>query len=276
MTVSQISVITGHPMSSVSSVIKRFNLTTYRREYINPINHSFFDTIDTEYKAYFLGFLIADGTISNDKGSIGRIGFLIQEEDRYILDTLKDCINSTNSVYIRKNLQGAKCRKPQASLRWTSKHMLNTLMNEYNILPNKTMNINFIFPIEKIPRSLLGAFVRGFIDGDGSFESHLSTFTPSIIGTSIQWIKQLGDIVSKETGLTYTIYTIKGKTCTHYTLRWSANRDNKFNKISKLYNFLYKDASIYLKRKLNKIEAYLEYRAKQLGVTSPVSVTHRD
>lgn len=276
MTVSQISVITGHPMSSVSSVIKRFNLTTYRREYINPINHSFFDMIDTEYKAYFLGFLIADGTISNDKGSIGRMGFLIQEEDRYILDTLKDCINSTNSVYIRKNLQGAKCRKSQASLRWTSKHMLNTLMNEYNILPNKTMNINFIFPIEKIPRSLLGAFVRGFIDGDGSFESHLSIFTPSIIGTSIQWIKQLGDIVSKETGLTYTIYTIKGKTCTHYTLRWSANRDNKFNKISKLYNFLYKDASIYLKRKLNKIEAYLEYRAKQLGVTSPVSVTHRD
>lgn len=275
-TISQISRLTNHPMSSVSSVIKRFAVTNYEKAYINSVYHEFFDRIDTEHKAYFLGFLIADGTLSNNKRANGRIGFLVQEGDKYVLEVLKKDISSTNSIYIRCNLQGAKCRKPQASFRWTSQHMLNTLITEYNIVPNKTLNTNFTFPLNKIPTVFLGAFVRGFIDGDGSFESHLGAFTPSIVGTSVNWLKQIGDIVTEITGLTYTIYTAQGKTCTYYTLRWSANRDAKFNKVLKLYDFLYKDATIYLKRKLEKIEAYLEYRAKQLGVTSPVSVTHRD
>lgn len=195
-------------MSSISSVIKRFAIANYRKAYINSVYHNFFDKINTEHKAYFLGFLIADGFLSNSKRDSGRIGFLVQEDDKYILEVLKKDINSTNLIYIRHNLQGAKCRKPQASFRWISKHMLNTLITEYNIVPNKTLNINFTFPLDKIPKEFQGAFIRGFIDGDGSFESHLGTFTPSIIGTSIDWLKQIGDIIIEITGLTYTIYTV--------------------------------------------------------------------
>lgn len=263
-------------MSSISSVIKRYNIKNYKRAFYNTVDHYYFDNIDTEYKAYFLGLLIADGTLSYNNHSKGRIGFLIQDSDKYLLEVLKKEINSNNIIYIRYNSKGAICRKPQASFRWTSKHMAETLINSYNITPNKTMNFNFTFPLDKIPNDLQGAFIRGFIDGDGSFESKKFIFNPSIIGTSKKWVEQVGKLVSANTGLDYKIYTIQGKTCSYYTLRWSASRTDKFNKITKLYNFLYKDATIYMKRKLSKIVSYLEYRAKQLGVTSPVSVTHRD
>lgn len=62
--------------------------------------------------------------------------------------------------------------------------MANTLINKYKIIPNKTEDINFEFDFSLIPEKFYGAFLRGFIDGDGSFEQHDHTFTPKIVGTS--------------------------------------------------------------------------------------------
>lgn len=260
--VSEISKKLNRSKSSVSSVIKRFNVKPKKNLNSNELDHNYFDNIDSEDKAYFLGFLIADGTISSGSHrSEGRIGFLIQEEDSYILEKLKEKLRSKNQIYRRENHKGALNRKIQASFRWTSKHMSQLLKSKYGIISNKTQNIDFEFPLETIPKEYIGDFIRGFIDGDGSFESHEGTFTPSIVGTSKKWLCQIGDIVSAETELNYSITEIKGKTCNYYTLRWSANRVNKLEKITKLYEFLYKTATIYLTRKKEKIVRYLEYRA---------------
>ena len=139
--------------------------------------------------------------------------------------------------------------------------MANILKDKYKILPNKTYNLDFEFPLETIPDNLIKHFIRGFIDGDGCFESEGNIFTPSIVGTSKNWLIQVGDIINLHTKLTYKIYEKVGKTCTYYTLRWSANNKNKLEKIKLLFEFLYNDSNIYLTRKRNKIESYLKYRA---------------
>lgn len=247
-------------VSTVSGILIKFKDQIKDRKYFyqNTINHEYFDIIDSDKKAYFLGFFIADGTISKtSKRSIGRMGFCIQNDDSYILNSLSNELNCPNKVYVRLNLKGAKCRKPQAILRWTSTHMLDTLMHKYKILPNKTLDSDFIFDFKLIPGEFHGAFIRGFIDGDGCFEQHGHIFNPSIIGTSENWIKQVGDLISNKTGLVYKFYIHEGKTCNYYSLRWSANRVNKKEKINKLYHFLYDNAEIYLERKRNKILAYL-------------------
>ncbi len=267
LAVSEISKKLGHPMSSVSSVIKALKLKVRKNLNTNDLDHNFFDIINSEEKAYFLGFLIADGSISNgNKRSEGRISFLIQDTDRYILEKLKLCIKSKNTIYTKTNNKGAKNRKPQASFRWTSKHMTNTLKDRYGIISNKTANIGFSFNMDLIPDDLKGSFIRGFIDGDGSFESHKGIFTPSIVGTSKTWLTQVGDLVSQQTGLIYKIYENKGKTCNYYTLRWSADKVDKVDKIKRLYEFLYNNATIYLTRKRDKIASYLKYRANQIRV----------
>jgi hypothetical protein len=157
-----------------------------------------------------------------------------------------------------------KVRKPQKFLRWTSRKMLESIKS-YNLGPNKT-HVDFNFPFEKIPEKYWGALIRGFIDGDGSFEQQNGAFNPVIVGPNKTWIKQVGDLISSKTELTYKIYERKGKTCNWYVLRWSANRINKTEKIQKLYNFLYEGAEIWMTRKRKKIEAYLEYRANQVRV----------
>lgn len=265
LAISEISKKLNRPISSISSVIKRFNKAPKKNLNNNPVNHNYFDKIDTENKAYFLGFIIADGSISDKPRSNGRFSILITEEDSYILKILKEDLNIQTDIKIKNYTAGAKNRKPEALIRWTSRHMLETLKS-YNILPNKTYNTAFKFNFDIIPETYLGAFIRGFIDGDGSFESRGGVFTPSIIGTSLAWLIQVGDIISKNTGLIYKYRTITGKTTDYYTLRWSSSNKNKPEKIEKLHNFLYIGATIFLKRKKDKIESYLKYRANQIRV----------
>ena len=107
-------------VSTVSGILIKFKDQIKDRKYFyqNTINHKYFDIIDSDKKAYFLGFFIADGGICKiNKRSIGRMGFCIQNDDSYILKSLSEEIKCPNKIYVRLNLKGAKCRKPQAILR---------------------------------------------------------------------------------------------------------------------------------------------------------------
>jgi len=229
------------------------------------INNDYFSEINSDKQAYFLGFFIADGCVSVNKAQRcnGRFSFGIQQTDGYILEELAKELGDLKCSTIISNSSDVN-RKPQVRLRWTSSKMLDDIKN-YNLGPNKT-SIDFKFPFDKIPEKYWGSLIRGYIDGDGSFEQHNGVFNPIIVGPNKTWIKQVGDLVAEKTGLIYKIYERKGKTCKWYSLRWSAEKNNKPEKIQKLYNFLYNGAEIWMTRKRKKIEAYLEYRANQVRV----------
>lgn len=267
LTISEIAKRLDKNMSSVSSVVKRFNLTP-KKAYINTINHTFFDNIDTPEKSYLLGFFIADGCIN--KNTNGRFSINQSEDDKEIVEAFKTYLNVPSKIQIVNNQSGVQHRKLQYRIRWTSPYMENILKTKYNIISNKTLDINFQFPIELIPENLQNHFVRGFIDGDGYMgdNGQQGNFSISIIGTSLKFITLIGELISKNTGMSYSIYNKQGKTCMYYNLRWSCDRVNKFEKITKLQNYLYNNASIYLKRKKEKIDNYIEYRANSLDNTN--------
>ena len=56
-----------------------------RKEY----NHSYFEKIDTEDKAYFLGFIYADGSIVTNKRN--SLYIKIHSKDQHILEDLIKC-----------------------------------------------------------------------------------------------------------------------------------------------------------------------------------------
>lgn len=81
----------------------------------------------------------------------------------------------------------------------------------------------------------------------------------------LDYLNIIGDLVSKATGMSYSISTTQGKTCKYYSLRWSCDHVDKLEKITKLKTYLYNNASIYLTRKKDKIDHYIEYRANSLN-----------
>lgn len=270
LTVSEIAKQLGKNTSSVSSVVKRFGLTP-KKAFTNTVDHTFFDVIDTPEKAYLLGFFIADGCVNKDTPrSKGRLSINQSEDDKEIVNAFKTYLQIPSEIQIVNNQSGVNYRKPQHRIRWTSPYMRDVLKDKYHIIASKTLDSDFEFPIELIPNYLQNHFVRGFIDGDGYMgdNGQEGNFTISIVGTSVKFLTLIGDLISKATTMTYNVSKTKGKTCDYYSLRWSCDRTNKLEKITKLRTYLYNNASIFLQRKKEKIDRYIEYRANVLGNTN--------
>ena len=69
------------------------------------VNHDFFESIDTEEKAYWLGFIGADGCVSeryNYKGNkCSTLYVCLQEQDEAVLVALKHHLNAENPIFRR-------------------------------------------------------------------------------------------------------------------------------------------------------------------------------
>ncbi len=217
-------------------------------------NEAFFDTIDTEEKAYFLGFLWSDGC--NTKR--GEIVLRLVADDRAVLERLSNCIGSTRPLYYCKGRQivGKQGQiyqsRPSLGLLLSSVRMSRRLA-EMGMIPNKTWTLRA--PISFVPKPLWGHFMRGCFDGDGSI---IRTLVPGhtkkgyIVeynAKNLAFAEDIRRMVQETIGIPLKLLPagsiFKLRLSTHAT------------KMSFL-DWLYKDATIYLDR---KYERYLEARA---------------
>ena len=63
-----------------------------------PINSNYFETIDTEHKAYWLGFIYADGYLSIS-GKTKRMGVSLCLKDKVHLQNFSKCIESNYPIH---------------------------------------------------------------------------------------------------------------------------------------------------------------------------------
>lgn len=237
-------------------------------------NDDYFKIIDSESKAYILGFIIADGCISRTiRGNCitNRLSFNNSIDDHEIIKFIGKELGKDIPIYNRFLKQGAKNRKEQLVLRINSYQLCEDLINIYNIIPRKTLNNSFKFNFDLIPEELVRHFIRGFFDGDGSVSFHRTKntifFNFSFIFNSLVFTKQISNIICNLFNIKEVIYTIKGKTVYYHNLRFNYNRQ-RTNKIKEIYDYLYKDSNIFLTRKKLKFEEYFKYRAKSLDNTN--------
>lgn len=108
-------------------------------------NEHIFDVIDTEEKAYWLGFIFADGSISSNpiKGEKkARYVFEIslKGDDSYHLEKFNKFMEyDGNNVKVSNSKCGGKLFK---RCRWmiANKHLWETL-NSYGCVPNKSLTL---------------------------------------------------------------------------------------------------------------------------------------
>jgi hypothetical protein len=240
---------------------------------MNKINYNehYFDEIDTESKAYLLGFFIADGYLTNDKKNNKRICINQSIDDINIVEAFKNELAPNANITKSNKQSGAKFRKPQISLRLSSKHMYDLLESKYKILKAKTFNESFKFPFEHIPNELIRHFIRGYFDGDGcvsfTIKNDLFNMSFSMVFNSIIFCNQIAEIMEKELNIRKATYSHIGKTANYYTLQFRYNRDAT-NAFKRIYEYFYNDSLLFLKRKKQKFLNYFEYRANS-GYNKP-------
>lgn len=130
----------------------------------NQGNIRYFENIDTSLKAYFLGFICADGAIVKNSLTI-----TIHSKDKLLLEKLKEEIGCEHEIKNINTPMGFDKTRNVDHVRFviTNKDLIKDL-NSYGIYPKKSMTIGNI--ILNINKEFKDAFIIGYFDGDGSVQ----------------------------------------------------------------------------------------------------------
>ena len=195
-----------------------------------------FETIDTEEKAYWLGFLYADGSVGSREHKI-ELG--LAEQDLKQIEKFRDFIGIMNKISYRPTTKSYRYS-------FRSESCKKDLIKQ-GCVPKKSLILNFPTK-DQVPQNLIRHFIRGYFDGDGWFTNTESCFQIGIIGTE-DFIKGFLDnieIYNKENKI-FNVHRENG--AKRYV--FSAYTD-----VLNFLNWIYKDATIYLDR---KYEHYLDF-----------------
>jgi len=237
---------------SLQYLIKKSNLLLNSKRQTIIKDHSYFENVDSEIKAYILGYTLADGSLIIEPKKRNeliysyskRLSFCVSIDDREIINLIQKEISPTSIIKEYHNSIGAINRKNSLSLRISSSKLIDDLIS-YNILPNKTYDINFKFNFNKLNRNLIRHFIRGFFDGDGSF----NRYTLQFISTSKYFLEQILSYFLEEIPeITYRMRKCKGKTVDYYNLYFNTGHGIK----EKIYKLFYENSNYYLQRKKSK------------------------
>ena len=194
-------------------------------------NEDYFETIDTEDKAYFLGFIVADGSV-NSKSNV----IQITQKEPDILYEFKRYIKYEGDLIKSKT-------RDVFDIKISSSKMKSDLL-KLGISPNKTMSVGY--PL--IPENLQNHFMRGVFDGDGCISIHHDKRDNSdrgqvnICSGSFDFIKEYVDNMVKYCRVKKN--NIRQPKGTYYVIDWGGLSD-----VESVYEFLYKESNIFLKRK---------------------------
>lgn len=262
---------TGIYVRLVSKTLKNNNVKVISGGYHSrkhKVAEDFFDQINTEEKAYFLGFLYADGnTGKNGKG----FTIALQEKDKSILEKFSFMIYNKMHLQYRKlriptendikNYGFVEGKKRQGQyVLGVSSVRLNKQLRLLGCVPAKSLILEFPTK-EQVPDHLIHHFIRGYFDGDGCL--HISDNGRNKIDGSVSIISTMNFCRKMQEKVNNFINIVslcshknqlleKGNTITSiYTVRGNRN-------CLTFLNWIYKDAIIYLQRKYDK---YIEVKS---------------
>lgn len=214
-----------------------------------PIDANFFNSIDTEEKAYWLGFIYADGYITKCNGhSVFGIKLKIEDKDHIV--KFKNAIHSEHKI-IEGVIESPYGVSRACSITIANEEFVHCLLDK-GVFYNKSKILKPP-PQEKLPNNLVSHFIRGYFDGDGSIylgkakkDNWKSSGNVSFIGTYelLSWIL---NNLKEQCSTKANIYKYKNKDIWEIKIGGNTNFLN-------LYEYLYKDANIFLSRKKDKAD----------------------
>lgn len=207
-----------------------------------------FDTIDTEEKAYWLGFMYADGYITKNNYMIGlNLAIKDMEHVSKFTNFLKFeggmNINTSHQFGSKETIAKDGHLIQMCSTVITNKHLWESL-NSKGCVPNKSLILKF--PDESIfsDKSLIRHFIRGYFDGDGTLGKYQHSKTRTNKEASLMFVGTQGFLtdLQKYTGQGFLM---QKKNCGPLTYRLSYST----SKAERVAEYMYKDSTVYLNRK---------------------------
>lgn len=228
--------------NTIMSIVKNVGIGRPRGT-VCDADVNYFETIDTEGKAYFLGLMLTDGNVHRIKRNTEqyRIQIALQSQDRDILERFKKELHSSNKI-----IHYQKDKRDECIFGIQSVKMAYDLSKQ-GITPNKTFIAELNY---NIPPDLFRHYIRGIFDGDGTVYYSNEHLHFGFYGTH-KLVTQVQDWLIEQINLTR--HKITDKETVSFTT-YQKRKD-----IENFYRLIYTDANFYLKRKKEKFDNYLNY-----------------
>lgn len=231
----------GRTKVAVDIKINKLGLKKSKYSYDNE----YFKEINSIEKAYWLGFVYADGYISISRNGYGKeFAIELQGSDYKHLKKFNKSINGNIEVKRFKT----KCNLnnkiyDSCSIRIYSKDFVNNLIKQ-GVTTNKSYSIK----LPDIDDIYMSHFIRGYFDGDGCIceskrKKHTNTIKCDFTCGCEEFLLQLRKYLLN---VGVNSYMIKENNKPYKLVIGGLNNCNRF------LEYIYKDASVYLDRKYKK------------------------
>ena len=236
----------SHP--TITKILK--DVPKYTKAKLNNPNmkEHFFQEINEEAKAYFLGLLISDGNVFKDNaGRQASISITLDLKDEYMLEKFKEVLQANTSV----GHDGRGCG--QIAVR---SNIMAEDLAKYGVVPRKSYNT--YLPL--LSKEMMPHLIRGIFDGDGSImakpnpsnDGH-NRFLHSIsfCGTH-QLMEDISNYILENLGIKTAVYDYKDRNLSELKIQ---NIDN----IAKFGYWIYRNSTIFLNRKKDIFNDFLKH-----------------
>lgn len=227
----------GVSYSTIRNLLKRKGIKTEGNKHNFPRDGFYFSNIDSKEKAYWLGFLYADGCVHSNSNEIS-----VTLKDRDHLEKFRKAIKSNNKI--GESIDKRFSSMPKIYHFSIKDKQLKSDLIKWGCVPNKTLTLT---KIPNIPRDFVSHFIRGYFDGDGSLHwlNGTKNFRISFVGTA-PFLKD----IQKELGLSLSLGQHKGNQSKYFQV---AGR----KQVPMILDYIYKDSDENI-RLTRKYKNYLD------------------
>lgn len=186
----KIATAIGVSKSTILNFLRKNGIDTSKRD-----NHKYyadynkFEVIDSPEKAYWLGFIAADGCVYI-RPENATIRISLHQKDRELLEKFKLFMNSNVNITEYINTTGFSNNTPMVAIAFNSKKMAQDFISHG--VPNKK---SLILKPPLIEEKYYLPYILGYFDGDGSIykSSCCNNYGLNIEGTKevLEWINSL-------------------------------------------------------------------------------------
>lgn len=170
----------GVNYTTVHRWLRKFGLSLPNHHNELKFDNTVFDTIDTEEKAYWFGFLCADGCVYSNRVAVE---LSLKGSDIEHLEKFRVFLKNKNEVKLGK----ATCNGKEFSrcrMTLIDKHFHDALINK-GCVPQKSLTLEFPDTSIFCSPNLIKHFIRGYFDGDGCITpSGCSKIATTLNGTN--------------------------------------------------------------------------------------------
>lgn len=237
---SYAGLIEKHGVTSVAvwRALRRQGVTARRKGRTYSLNEAAFDTV-TEASAYWLGFLMADGCVTEQKGQ-WRVACCASETDGDHILRFRDFLGAGHKISVTAPTPGGKGRKRMHVFTAPSRRLAEAVMR-FGVVPRKSHTARVI-GLENDRH-----FWRGCVDGDGcvTMTRKEGGWMPLLLLVGARpLLEQFAEFVKLSIGRSVNVL----KAATIFQIRISGSH------AAAMLHVLYDDATVALARKAAEAE----------------------